>query len=112
MRCEPKLVNKRQRYASNKSPRAIFVLRSEMCGVANYGGENSNIWIRHLVQNSFHATINVQKNVPTKTTRIVSGCKCTGLTAEHERARSASLAKKCEKCQRFSCYVRLSQWTK
>lgn len=67
MRCEPKLVNKRQRYASNKSPRAIFVLRSEMCGVANYGGENSNIWIRHLVQNSFHAIINVQKkNVPPK----------------------------------------------
>lgn len=66
VRCEQKLVNKRQRYESNKSLRAIFVLRFEMCSVANYGGENSNIWIRHLVQNSFHAIINVQKNVPPK----------------------------------------------
>lgn len=63
LRSEQKLENKRQRCASNKSLLDIFVHRSE---IANYGGENSNIWIRHLVQKFFSCNNQCPKNVPSK----------------------------------------------
>lgn len=106
-----KLGNKRNRRARNKSlsPRYVVAALRKCCEEprgANYGEENSNIWIRHLVQNHFHAIMSI--NVP-KNDACRFWCTRTGLAAGHERASSGSFSKNAKNVKDFRAVCRCTK---